>query len=166
MDMPTIEVVIDDKVLKSNDDGTYEIRLSEKEHNGITYTEDGKLTSMATDDLVNKNYPGNGIYGDEGVKLQLIRCDSSVSRIDLVKDSLVTQSHEGVYITSIINQIIDEALNGGPKPPEPTKSVDEVAHEVIEGLWGNGEERRNRLTEAGYNYEEVQKRVNEILAGG
>lgn len=166
MNMPTLEVVIDDTVIKSNDDGTYEIRLSETEHNGITYTEDGKLTSMATDDLVNKNYPGNGIKGDEGVKIQIIRCDSSVSRIDLVKDSLVTQSSEGVYITPIIDQIINEALHGGPTPPTPTKSIDEVAHEVIDGLWGNGEERRTRLTEAGYNYEEVQKRVNEILAGG
>lgn len=46
----------------------------------------------------------------------------------------------------------------------PTKSVEEVANEVIQGLWGNGENRKARLTNAGYNYSEVQGRVNEILA--
>ena len=43
------------------------------------------------------------------------------------------------------------------------KSVDEVAREVIQGKWGNGSERKNRLTAAGYNYNEVQKKVNSIL---
>lgn len=67
--------------------------------------------------------------------------------------------------------IIKEAgLNGYPKStptptpqPTPTKSVDELAQEVLEGKWGNGEERYQRLTEAGYNYDEVQTRVNQIL---
>lgn len=45
------------------------------------------------------------------------------------------------------------------------KSIDEVAREVINGKWGNGEDRRTRLTNAGYNYDEVQKKVNEILYG-
>ena len=43
------------------------------------------------------------------------------------------------------------------------KSVDTVAREVIDGKWGNGSDRRNRLTAAGYNYNEVQKRVNQLL---
>lgn len=42
------------------------------------------------------------------------------------------------------------------------KSVDEVAREVIAGLWGNGSERKSRLEKAGYNYSEVQKKVNEL----
>lgn len=50
--------------------------------------------------------------------------------------------------------------------PEPTKkSVDELAREVIRGEWGNGSDRRIRLTQAGYDYDAVQKRVNEILTG-
>lgn len=48
--------------------------------------------------------------------------------------------------------------------PQPTKSIDELAQEVIDGKWGNGEERKTRLTEAGYDASAVQKRVNEILA--
>ena len=46
---------------------------------------------------------------------------------------------------------------------KPGKTVDELAREVIRGLWGNGADRRNRLTAAGYDCEAVQKRVNELL---
>lgn len=42
------------------------------------------------------------------------------------------------------------------------KPVDELAHEVWEGKWGNGEQRKERLTAAGYDYAAVQKRVEEI----
>lgn len=38
-----------------------------------------------------------------------------------------------------------------------------IAHEVISGKWGIGEDRKNRLTSAGYNYQEVQAQVNAIL---
>lgn len=44
-----------------------------------------------------------------------------------------------------------------------TKTVDELAREVIRGNWGNGAERKNRLTAAGYDYNAVQNRVNELL---
>lgn len=44
-----------------------------------------------------------------------------------------------------------------------TKTVDEVAREVIQGKWGNGADRKNRLTKAGYDYNTVQQRVNELL---
>ena len=45
------------------------------------------------------------------------------------------------------------------------KNIDIIAREVIDGKWGNGEDRKKRLTNAGYNYDEVRKRVNEILKG-
>lgn len=45
------------------------------------------------------------------------------------------------------------------------KPVNEIAAEVIKGLWGNGDERKQRLTAAGYNYTEVQAAVNAILKG-
>lgn len=44
-----------------------------------------------------------------------------------------------------------------------TKTVDELAKEVIKGLWGNGADRKAKLTAAGYDYAKVQKRVNELL---
>lgn len=42
------------------------------------------------------------------------------------------------------------------------KTVDELAKEVLQGKWGNGQDRKNRLTAAGYDYSAVQKRVNEL----
>ena len=44
------------------------------------------------------------------------------------------------------------------------KTVDEMAAEVLDGKWGNGGEREQRLTAAGYDYEAVQDRVNAIVA--
>lgn len=43
------------------------------------------------------------------------------------------------------------------------KTVEELAKEVIQGRWGNGTDRKNRLTAAGYDYAEVQKKVNDLL---
>ena len=43
------------------------------------------------------------------------------------------------------------------------KSIDEIAKEVIKGKWGNGADRKNRLTQAGYDYSAVQARVNQLL---
>lgn len=43
------------------------------------------------------------------------------------------------------------------------KSNEEIALEVINGEWGTGVVRRQRLTQAGYDYTMVQKIVNQIL---
>ena len=53
-----------------------------------------------------------------------------------------------------------------PAPqPTPKKSLDEIAKDVIAGKYGNYPERKTRLEAEGYNYSQVQGRVNEILAG-
>lgn len=44
-----------------------------------------------------------------------------------------------------------------------SKTIYELAREVIRGNWGNGTERKNRLTAAGYDYNAVQRKVNELL---
>lgn len=44
----------------------------------------------------------------------------------------------------------------------PSKSVEDIAREVIKGLWGTGADRKRRLEEAGYNYSTVQAKVNEL----
>lgn len=50
-----------------------------------------------------------------------------------------------------------------PDEPAPRKSRAEVAREIIDGKWGNGEERRKRLEAAGYNYDKVQAEVVKLL---
>jgi uncharacterized protein (TIGR02594 family) len=47
----------------------------------------------------------------------------------------------------------------------PVKSVTVIAREVIAGMWGAGNDRRQRLTRAGFRYQEVQDEVNRILKG-
>lgn len=49
---------------------------------------------------------------------------------------------------------------------QPTKkSNEEIAREVIKGLWGNGQDRKKRLANAGYDYSTIQKLVNEMMKG-
>ncbi len=52
-----------------------------------------------------------------------------------------------------------------PPPPPAGKPLDVVAKEVIDGKWGNGQDRIDRLTRAGYDYKAVQNRVNQLLGG-
>lgn len=50
--------------------------------------------------------------------------------------------------------------------PSPKKTIDQIANEVIRGVWGSGAIRKTSLTKAGYNYNAVQTRVNQILSEG
>ena len=47
----------------------------------------------------------------------------------------------------------------------PKKSNEEIANEVINGNWGNGSDRKKRLTEAGYDYNAIQSIVNQKVSG-
>ena len=58
-----------------------------------------------------------------------------------------------------------DAATVTPVPSTAEKSVEEVAKEVLAGKWGNGEERRNRLEAAGYDYAAVQAKVNQLAKG-
>ncbi len=69
------------------------------------------------------------------------------------------------YLGCIVNPAVGEQRSYTQPTPTPSKSIDEVAQEVIRGDWGNQPERQQRLEAAGYNYSEVQARVNAILAG-
>ena len=61
---------------------------------------------------------------------------------------------------------VEEILRGdASEMATGTKNIDTLAEEVINGNWGNGEERQKRLAAAGYDYNTVQKKVNEILRG-
>lgn len=53
------------------------------------------------------------------------------------------------------------------KKQQSTKKKDNntIAKEVITGKWGNGDERKNKLEKAGYNYKTVQSIVNKLMRG-
>lgn len=78
----------------------------------------------------------------------------------------------GNTVDEMLGQVSEEpTVQENVKSEKPAKnrgggkSVDEVAQEVLQGLWGNGEERFNSLTNAGYDAQAVQNRVNSLLSG-
>lgn len=81
---------------------------------------------------------------------------------DGVREKKYTHNSSSIYGYGRPNYIIEEP---NLEVPTPTKSIDEIAKEVIAGKWGNGDDRKNRLNNAGYNYSEVQAKVNQMLKG-
>lgn len=87
------------------------------------------------------------------------------------------KANDDIDKINIIRQIIDDTDLTTNDPDEDydydynyneyenknLKSIDEISDEVIDGFWGNGSERRRRLEEAGYDYQEVQDEVNRKL---
>ena len=68
------------------------------------------------------------------------------------------------YNYSEVQAEVNRLLNGGSGSSSSSKkSIDTIAREVIQGKWGNGNDRKRRLESAGYNYREVQNRVNQLL---
>ncbi|MBQ2634084.1 MAG: CHAP domain-containing protein [Oscillospiraceae bacterium] len=78
----------------------------------------------------------------------------------------------GRYIRGYITPnyaAIAKALSGASihtenDPDQTSKSIEEIAREVIAGMWGSGAERRPLLQAAGYAYSTVQAKVNELFA--
>ena len=69
-----------------------------------------------------------------------------------------------VDLNEMYKDLIKNSTNTKPEKPKPAKkSTEELAKEVIDGKWGTGADRKKKLEEAGYNYQEVQNRVNQIL---
>ena len=108
-------------------------------------------------------------WDDNGVGDNTNRPDH-VGIVEKVENGVITVI-EGNYNESVARRTI--AVNGKyirgygvPKydaEQESKKSVSELASEVLDGKWGNGDDRKKRLAGAGYNYSEVQAKVNEIL---
>lgn len=69
-------------------------------------------------------------------------------------------------LADTVNRILDGGEVPTPTPvPSGKKSNEEIADEVIRGNWGNGDDRKRRLTEAGYDYNAIQNIVNQKLSG-
>ena len=67
-------------------------------------------------------------------------------------------------VVSIIEQYNLTEWDAREVQPQPQlKPIDEVAKEVIRGEWGNNPERKRRLESAGYDYNAVQTRVNQLM---
>ena len=69
---------------------------------------------------------------------------------DTLKSRLSESGKNWVKVYRVVNKTV--------------KTIDELAYEVLDGVYGNGDDRKKKLTEKGYDYDAVQKRVNEIVA--
>lgn len=73
------------------------------------------------------------------------------------RDALIGAGYDYNAIQAIVNGRV------GLSPSAPRKSNEQVAQEVLAGAWGNGDVRRLKLEQAGYNYQAVQAIVNGLV---
>lgn len=105
---------------------------------------------------------------------QLVGCVAVDTGLILIRQhgrTTVVGNCPGDYLRGKMDELARRAneLMGSETPapaPSTGKSLDQIANEVIAGQWGNGDDRRNRLQSAGYNYDEVQALVNQKLGMG
>lgn len=77
------------------------------------------------------------------------------------KKKLKEAGYDYNAVQSIVNKLV------APKQEtKPKKSNEEVANDVIKGLYGNGEERKKKLAAEGYDYNAVQSIVNKLVNTG
>lgn len=83
------------------------------------------------------------------------------SNMQVVKSYNLTRFDDFTPNVSVINNPVKKDTTTTTTPTK-RKSNKEIAKEVLEGKWGNGDERKNKLTKAGYNYNAIQKIVNKL----
>jgi hypothetical protein len=64
------------------------------------------------------------------------------------------------YSASAVQAAVNRRLGGRSANRAVRLDVGTLAQQVINGQWGNGNERRRRITAAGYDYESVRAEVN------
>lgn len=142
-------------------------------------------------DFKNKACPGDYLMSkmsyiaDEVNKLLGASCDSTSSGVvnnntspaktldDIAKEVINGKWGNGSerkerleaagYVYSAVQAKVNELCNKSSVSKTTRKSVDTIAREVIKGLWGKGSDRKARIEAAGYNYKEVQSKVNSLL---
>ena len=107
-------------------------------------------------------YSKNQPYLKSGVPVEMWQYGGSTNYIRSPKIAGTTVDQDFIYIP----WAKETALEVKPVIVEISekKSIDQLAVEVLAGLWGNGIVRKGKLIAAGYDYSAVQNRVNEIVA--
>ena len=125
-----------------------------KENVNITEDVSGDIYSAGREVNVENSVVGDTIAAGEIINIKSkeirgnVRCAAQTLNID----------SKNIKNITCAGQNIDIGKNTTAK-----KTVLELAKEVIAGKWGNGQDRKNRLTASGYDYTAVQNKVNELL---
>ncbi len=80
---------------------------------------------------------------------------------DTRKQKLKTAGYDYNAVQAKVNEMC--GVKTKPTAAKPTKTISQLADEVIAGKWGNGQDRINRLKKAGYDPAAVQNKVNQKL---
>jgi len=118
------------------------------------------------------NKQGRDYYGfirDTKAPAVIVECAFVDNRADMnIIDTAAEQAKMGAAIAKGILKTLNIAYveqNVNNSVENSNKSTEEIAKEVIAGKWGNGDERKQKLTKAGYDYAAVQAKVNELCNG-
>lgn len=98
---------------------------------------------------IGKLVPGKNLFGHKQV--------ADASRPTACPVTLIAFLQE---LADRVNAMVAGQPAPTPAPTHPKKSNEQIANEVLAGLWGNGDDRRNRLSAAGYDYGTIQGIVN------
>lgn len=101
---------------------------------------------------------GGGNYGHIGIVKSVVKAGSLIE---------LQGENQGSIKVNIVRRSLNDFLGAfrykGWHNAIPKKSNEEIAKEVIAGKWGNGEDRKNRLKNAGYDYNTIQGIVNKLV---
>ncbi len=100
---------------------------------------------------------------DHGIALENMYTDEAAFYTLLEKGEITTD-----LLTEALNRVGGsgkDASSGLSGTTEQLEELEKVAKKVIRGDFGNGDKRIKALTEAGYDYKQVQSVVNKLLKG-
>lgn len=108
---------------------------------------------------------GNGEYGHIGM---VVATNFSKGVVDVQSQNQglirTRVTVERFKVANVLGAFRYKAFWKEPTKAQTKKNNEEIAHEVILGKWGNGAERKKRLTAAGFDYNTIQAIVNRMLA--
>lgn len=103
---------------------------------------------------------GNHLYFIKNTNMTAVLCECAFIDNDTDNDIIDTTAEQRAFGVAYAKAILEYL--GINYNNSNNKSIDEIAKEVMQGKWGNNPERKNRLVAAGYDYDVIQKRVNEL----
>lgn len=128
------------------------------------WIEDGTITPKRGDIILynwdDSVQPNDGFSDHIGVVVSV--SGNQIKVIEGNKGNAVSYRYITVGNGNIRGYARPKYTGSSTSTPSTGKSVEEVAREVLAGKWGNGDDRKNRLTAAGYDYNAVQAKVNEL----
>ena len=159
--------------------------LASSGSNGVSSSKEDSNSSPSAPKDTDKDNSSVKYYVQAGAFKSKTNADNKVKELFTHKFNAVLKKSGNLYIVqcgafankSNAQKLVDDIKSCGidacistvagdvikSSSSKTLKSVSDVAKEVINGKWGNGSERKKRLTDAGYNYSEVKSLVNKML---